>query len=126
MTVVGQASVFLHPGRTYPGHESDCIGAWNALIDKDEGDPTQLFYVLDKKLNDLKVKVDEDPDVFWQKLLNLNVQMLRVGEGLTGRRLVDAVIEKLPSSYSIIKSIFVRDPINFSTSEQIQQAMQQV
>ena len=75
MTVVGQASVFLQPFRPYPGHESDGIGAWNALIDRYEGDPTQRFYMLDKKLEDLKVKADDDPDIFWQKLLNLNAQM---------------------------------------------------
>ena len=81
--------------------------------------------MLDKKLKDLKVKADEDPDIFWQKLLNINAQMEKVGEGLTERRLIDVVIEKLPSSYSIIKFNFIRDPINFSTAEQIQQAMRQ-
>ena len=64
MTVVGQASMFLHPLRRYPRHESDGIGAWNALIDKYEGDSTQRFDMLDKKLKDLKVKADEDPDIF--------------------------------------------------------------
>ena len=39
--------------------------------------------MLDKKLKDLKVKADEDPDIFWQKLHNLNAQMKKVGEGLT-------------------------------------------
>ena len=126
MTVIGQASVFLHPFRPYPGHESDGIGAWNALINKYEGDPTQRFYMLDKKLKDLKVKADEDPDIFWQKLLNINAQMEKVGEGLTERRLIDVVIEKLPTSYSLITFNFIRDPINFSTAEQIQQAMRQI
>ena len=39
--------------------------------------------MLNKKLKDLKVKADEDPDVFWQNLLKLNAQMEKVGEGLT-------------------------------------------
>ena len=118
--------MFLHPFRPYPGHESDGIGAWNALINKYEGDPRQRFYMLDKKPKDLKVKADEDPDILWQKLLNLNAQMEKVGEGLTERRLIGVVIEKLPSSYSLIKFNFIQDPINLSTSEQIQQAMRQI
>ena len=77
MTVIGQASVFLHPFRPYPGHESDGIGARNELIDEYEGDPTRRFYMLDKKLKDLKVKADEDPDIFWQKRVNLNAQIWR-------------------------------------------------
>ena len=59
--------------------------------------------MLNKKLKDLKVKEDEDPDVFLQKLLNLNAQMEKVGEGLMERRLIDVVFEKLPSCYNITK-----------------------
>lgn len=36
------------------------------LVEKCKGEPIQqCFYVLDKKLKDLKIKANEDPDVFW-------------------------------------------------------------
>lgn len=65
--------------------------------------------MLDKKLKDQKIKADEDPDLFWQKLPNLNTQMEKIGKGLTERRLIDIVIETLPPSYSTMKFKFIRD-----------------
>lgn len=58
----------------------------------------QRFYILDKKLKDLKTKADEQPDIFWQKLLHINAQMEKGGERLTERSFIDVVIDKLPPS----------------------------
>lgn len=49
--------------------------------------------MLEEKLKDLKTKVDEDTDIFWKRLLNMNPQMDKVGEGVTERRLIDTVID---------------------------------
>lgn len=84
---------------------------------KYEGDPTQRYYIL--------YKSDEDPDIHWQKLLKINAQMENVGEGLTERRLIDKVIEKLILPKAIIKFNKIRDPINFSTTAFIQNSMRQ-
>lgn len=122
MVVVGPAAVFQHPLRPYLGHESDGIGAWNVLVEKYEGNATQLCYMLDKKLKDMEIKADDDPDIFWPRLLNINALMDKVGEGFTERELIDIVIDKLMPAYRIIL-VYIRNPINFSTTAQIQNPM---
>lgn len=64
--------------------------------------------MLNKKLKELKVKTNEDPDTFWQRLLNISSLMEKVGEGLPDRRLIDTVIDKLIPKYNIIRFNFTR------------------
>lgn len=72
MSVNDSASVFLHPFRSYLGHESNGIGASSTLVESYESDTKQRndSYMVDKKLKQLKVKVGKDPDNFYQRLLN--------------------------------------------------------
>lgn len=48
-------------------------------METQDGDLTQHFYMLDKKLKDLKIEADEDLDIlFWQRLLTMNAHMDKV------------------------------------------------
>lgn len=85
MTAIGSAAVPLHSLRSYPGHESGGIGVWKTLVKKYEGDASRRSYMLDKKLNDLTIKADEEPDILWQRFLSINAQMDMIGEGLSRR-----------------------------------------
>ncbi|CAN0485661.1 unnamed protein product, partial [Hapterophycus canaliculatus] len=104
MCTTGAAKKFLAKFKPKKGMMSNGILAWEALVTKHRNPSRQRQRILTKKLMNMTMSADQDPDAFLQEMSELRDELHEMGSVMSDNKFMDIILECLPDSlYSGIK-----------------------
>ena len=108
----GAANSFLvhFSGRPVSRQQPDRQAAWRAMGEKYLNSSMQRRRVLMRKLNDMTMTPNQDPDEYLTQIFQQRDELEHIGETFTKARILNIILEGLSDEYEPIRFAAERDP----------------